>query len=123
MLQHEMHHDKGVLIVIPLGPLAKEDFAAIARDADDYIESHGTLNGLMIYFKTFPGWKNLQGLCSHLRFVRDHHKNIRRVAFVTDSKIVRIVINIAKYFVHPEAKYFKYNQENSAMSWLSGAQK
>ena len=121
MLQHEMLHDAGVLIVKPLGPLAKEDFAAIARDADDYIESHGTLNGLMIYFKTFPGWKNGQGLYSHLRFVRDHHKNIRRVAFVTDTKIVRLVINIAKYFVHPEAKYFKYNQESSAMSWLSGA--
>jgi hypothetical protein len=118
LLQHEIHRDKGVLIVKPLGPLAKEDFAAIARDADGYIELHGALNGLLICFEIFPGWKNIQGLCSHLRFVRDHHKNIRRVAFVTDSKIVRIVINIAKYFVHPEAKYFKYNQENSAMSWL-----
>lgn len=120
-MQLEMHHDKGVLIVKPLGPLTEEDFTAISRDADGYIESHGTLNGLMIYFKAFPGWKNLQGLCSHLRFVYNHHKNIRRVAFVTDTKIVGLVINIAKYFVHPEARYFKYNQESSAMSWLSDA--
>lgn len=116
-----MHHDKGILVVEPLAPLTKEDFSAIARVADDYIESHGTINGLMIHFKTFPGWKNLQGLCSHLKFVRGHHKNIRKVAFVTDSKIVWIVINIAKFFVHPEAKYFKYNQKNTAMSWIGAA--
>ena len=62
MIQHEMHHDKGVLIVKPSGPLAAEDFAAITRDADGYIESHGALNGLMICSEKFRGWKNMQGL-------------------------------------------------------------
>ena len=116
-----MQHDTGILIVEPLGPLSKEDFLDVARVADDYIKLHGTINGLMICFKIFPGWKNLQGLYAHLRFVRGHHKNIRKVAFVTDSRIVRIVINIAKYFVHPEARYFKYNQKPSAKSWIGSA--
>ena len=121
MIQHEMRHDKGVLIVKPLGPLAAEDFAAIAHDADGYIESHDALNGLMICLEKFRGWKNIQGLWSHLRFVRDHHKKIKKVAFVSNSKIAELVINVAKYFVHPEARYFKYNQEGSAMNWIGAS--
>jgi hypothetical protein len=118
MIQLELQSDKGILIVKPLGPLTYEDFAAIAHTADGYIESHGALNGLMICMKKFPGWKNLQGLCSHLRFVRNHHKKIKKVAFVCNSKIPALVIGIAKYFVNPEARYFKYNKEASARHWI-----
>ena len=55
MFQHEMHHDKGVLIVKPQGPLEAEDFAAITRYARGYIESHGALDGFMICAEKFPG--------------------------------------------------------------------
>jgi hypothetical protein len=121
MVQLELRSDNGVLIVKPLGPLAADDFVTIAHTADDYIEARGALSGLMICFEKFPGWENIQGLCSHLQFVRDHHRKIRKVAFVSNSKIVKLVINIAKYFVHPEARYFKYNQENSAMQWIGAS--
>ena len=121
MVQVELRSDNGVLIVKPLGPLAVEDFVAIGHTADGYIESRGALNGLIICFKVFPGWKNVQGLCSHLRFVRNHQREIKKVAFVTNSKIVKFVINIVKYFVHPEARYFKYNQESSAMQWIGAS--
>jgi hypothetical protein len=121
MIQLELLADKGVLIVKPLGPLAEEDFAVIARDADDYIESHDGLNGLMICAEKFPGWKNAQGLWSHFKFVRDHHKKIKKVAFVCNSKIPELVINLAKYFVNPETKYFKYNEESSAMHWIGAS--
>lgn len=118
MIQLELRSDAGILIVKPLGPLSTEDFEAIALEADAYIASHGILNGLIICFEKFPGWKNLQGLCSHLRFVRDHQRTIKKVGFVTNSKIVKLVINFAKLFVYPEARYFKYNQEQSAMKWV-----
>ena len=121
MVQVELRSEKGVLIVKPLGPLTEEDFTAVARDADGYIESHGALNGLMICFEEFPGWKNLKGLYSHLQFVRKHHRKIKKVAFVSNSKMVRLVIHIAKYFVAPEAKYFGYNQEKSAMNWIGAS--
>ena len=121
MVQLELRSDEGVLIVKPLEPLTAGDFVAIAHTANGYLESRGTLNGLIICFENFPGWKNIQGLYSHLQFVRNHHKKIKKVAFVTNSKIVKLVINIVKYFVHPEAKYFKYNQENSAMRWIGAS--
>ena len=118
MIQHEMRHEEGVLTVKPLGPLTAEDFSTLTREADGYIESHGMLNGLMISSKKFRGWKNTKGLWSHLKFVLDHHKKIKKVAFVCDSKIPELVIRIAKYFVNPEARYFRYNQEKSALNWI-----
>jgi hypothetical protein len=121
MIESELRNDKGVLIVKPQGPLSAEDFATIAQDADRYIESHGVLNGLVICSKKFRGWRNIQGLWSHLMFVLNHHKKIKKVAFICNSKIPELVINIAKHFVHPEAKYFKYNQESLAMQWIGAS--
>ena len=118
MIQVELRSDKGVLIVRPRDPLTKEDFAALSREADSYIELYGELNGLMISFEKFPGWKNLKGLWSHFQFVRKHHQKIKKVAFVTNTKMVKLVISTAKLFVHPEARCFKFHQEKSALDWI-----
>lgn len=118
MIQVELQSDKGILIVKPHEPLTKEDFVALSREADAYIESHGGLNGLIICFEQFPGWKNLQGLWSHFQFVRTHHQKIKKVAFVTNTKMVKLVVGFAKLFVHPEARYFKYDQQSSALQWI-----
>lgn len=118
MVQTELRSDQGILIVKPLGPLTEEDFAALSREADRHIESKGGLNGLMISFEKFPGWKNLKGLCAHLRFVREHQRKIKKVAFVTNSGVVRLVIGIAKHVVYPEARHFKFDRETSALDWI-----
>ncbi len=118
MIQHEMHPDTGILIVKPQGPLAAEDFEAIARDADGYIESHGALNGLVICAKKFPGYKNTQGLLSHLRFVRGHHRNIKKVAFVSDSPFFKVASRLVGRCVQPNVKHFRYKHEDSAMNWI-----
>lgn len=119
MIQHEMDLEKGILMVKPQGPLAAGDFAVLAREADAYIAAHGALNGLVICAKKFPGWVNFQGFRAHLRFVRDHHRNIKKVAFVSNSRILQIVTRFAKYVVQPEARYFKYKQEDEAREWMS----
>lgn len=121
MIQHEMNSDQGVLIVKPLGPLATEDFAAMARDADDYIESHGTLNGLMICTEKFPGWKSAQGLCSHLKFVRGYHRKIKKVAFVSDSRFFKIASRLARWFVQPKVKQFNVRHEQNALNWIGSS--
>ena len=118
MIQTELRSDKGVLIARPNGPLAKENFATLSREIDAYIESHGGLNGLVLCYERFPGWKNLQGLWSHFQFVRSHHQKVNKVALVTNTRILKLVISIAKHFVHPEVRFFKYDQEPSAIQWI-----
>lgn len=42
----------------------------------------------MIQAGSFPGWESFAALVSHMRFVRDHHRSIGKVAAVSDSIIL-----------------------------------
>jgi hypothetical protein len=119
MISHELLRDRGILIVIPEGPLEKTDFVALAREVDPYIEAQGKLNGLLISAKLFPGWKDFAALVSHLRFVKNHHQRIRKVAAVTDSGFLSIMPRIATHFVDAEVKHFEYRDKDRALDWLS----
>lgn len=33
----------------------------------------------------FPGWDSFGAMAAHFRFVRDHHKHLKKIAVVTDS--------------------------------------
>lgn len=119
MVHHELQSDRGILILKPLGPLEADDFAAITQDADAFIERQGSLNGLMIVAEKFPGWEDVQGFVAHLKFVRDHHKKIKKVAFVSDSKFFEFVPRLANHFVSAEVKHFDSWDERSALEWLT----
>jgi len=55
-----------------------------------------------------------------MRFVRDHHRNVDRVAVVTDSTILSIGPKVAEHFAHPEFKVFRSGEKANALAWLSG---
>ena len=57
----------------------------LAKTVDAHIEEKGDLAGLIIEVASFPGWESLGAMASHFRFVRDHHKHIKKVGVVTDS--------------------------------------
>jgi hypothetical protein len=88
MIEFELLRDAGVLIVAPKGALTAADFRAISGTVDPYISENGKLTGLLIEAPSFPGWDNLGALIEHIRFVRDRHRKIERVAAVTDSAIL-----------------------------------
>ncbi len=119
MITHELLRDKGILIVKPEGPLEKTDFETLAREVDPYIEAQGKLNGLLISTKLFLGWKDFAALVSHLRFVKNHHQKIRKVAAVTDSGFLSIMPHIATHFVDAEVQHFDYRDKDRALDWLS----
>ena len=118
MIKVDLLIDDGVLMVIPEGRLAADDFKELAAVADPYIEENGKLNGLMIYTESFPGWEDFEALTSHFRFVKEHHKKLAKVALVTDSKIASVAETLAKHFVSAEIKHFDYNDKDTALDWL-----
>ncbi len=120
MMHFELMDDDGILVVTPEGPLSEQDFRAVAATVDPYIEKYGALNGLMILAESFPGWEGFAGLVAHIRFVRDHHKTIARVAAVTDSGIVGMLPTIAQHFVAAQIRHFDYKDKQAALSWLRG---
>ena len=89
MLTFELLRDKGILVARPA-----------AR-----------------YRLRIPGWDSCGVLVEHLRFVRDHHRNIKRVAAVTDSGLLP---KTAEHFTHPETKVFDGAESARALGWPEG---
>lgn len=119
MLEFELNKDSGILVLKPHGPLRTDDFTAVRETTDTYIENTGNLNGVMIYAKAFPGWEDFGALMSHLKFVRDHHKKIKKLATVSDSKVLTIVPKIAEHFSSAEARHFDSGDLYAAEVWLA----
>ncbi len=107
-------------MVHPEGALSADDFHAIARAADPYIQERGKLTGLLLEAPSFPGWDSFGALIQHLKFLRDHHRRIDRVAVVTDSQFLKIGPRIAAHFVHPEIRVFASGERAQALAWLQG---
>lgn len=118
MLNYNLLKDEGILILTPTGALEESDFAAVARAIDPYIEEKGDLRGLMIEAESFPGWNDFGAFISHLRFIRDHHRHIGKVAAVSDSAILSIGPRVARHFVNAEVKHFESADREAALAWL-----
>jgi len=118
MLNYELNRSEGILILKPIGPLASTDFENLARELDPYIIETGSLNGLMIYVKSFPGWDNFAAFLSHMKFVKNHHQKIKKIAAVTGSSFLSIMPQVANHFIQAEVRHFDYNDKDAALNWL-----
>ena len=118
MIRVELLPDKGILIITPQGALSADDFRKVAAVADPYIAEKGQLTGLMIRASSFPGWDSFASLVEHLKFVRDHHRSIARVAAVTDSGFIKVARAVAQHLAQPDIRQFPQDQEARALAWL-----
>ena len=120
MIRSELRPDTGILIVTPEGPLEKADFDRLTREVDPFIESRGQLKGVMLYTPSFPGWSDFGALVAHLKFIRDHHRQVLRVAAVTESAVLSILPLVARHFVQAQVRHFDYADKDRALAWLTG---
>lgn len=118
-LEHELHTDAGVLVLRPKDELEVGDFQRVAADVDPFIAQRGSLAGLMIVAEEFPGWDDFAAMTAHFRFVREHHRDIRRVALVTSDRFLAAVPRFAKHFLQAEVRRFAPDQEAAAFAWVS----
>ena len=121
MISFEILKEEGIVVIEPSDPLSKEDFEMLTGDVDAYIDENGPIRGIIIHTKSFPGWNNFSAFIHHVKFVKDHHRKVRRVAAVTDSKFLTIVPIIAKHFVSAEIKHFDYEDMENAKKWVKEA--
>jgi hypothetical protein len=123
MIRFELLKDAGVLVIEPQSALSGEDFREISRAIDPYIRDKGKPTGLLIEARAFPGWDSFGALLEHFKFVYHHHRNIDRVAAVTDSAFFKIAPTTAQHFAHPDIRVFASGERVKALEWLqTGAQ-
>ena len=120
MLTVKLDQEDGIAILEPNGALTKSDFESAAKAIDPFIEKLGKLNGIIIHVKSFPGWDSFAALITHLKFIKDHHKKVNHVAFVTDSPIGNIVDKLGNHFVDAEVKHFFFNELEQAHNCVLG---
>ncbi|MEA3301920.1 MAG: STAS/SEC14 domain-containing protein [Pseudomonadota bacterium] len=118
MLTTTIDQANGIAILEPHDALSKDDFVTAAHIIDPYIGKQGKLNGLIIYTESFPGWDSFAALSSHLAFVKEHHKKINRIAFVTDSPIGNLAESIATHFVNAQIRSFPFEEIKQAKFWI-----
>jgi len=118
MIEHTLDREHSILHVKPHGPLEKGDFERLAKTVDHFIHETGELAGLIIETPGFPGWKNFGAMVKHFKFVRDHHKKIRKIAVVTDSALGDAAEHIASHFVSAKIKHFPSKNFAEAKAWI-----
>jgi len=118
-IEHRLIPESGVVVVEVSQPLRAPDFDALGLTVDSWLDTHERLQGLVLHARAFPGWENIGGLVQHIRFVRDHHRKIRRVAVVVDGPLGTMAPRLAEHFVQAEVRGFRDDELDEAVAWAA----
>ncbi len=118
MIDYDLDGEHNILLVHPQSALDKNDFAELAKAVDPQIEANGDLAGLIISAPSFPGWDSFAAMVTHFRFVRDHHRHIKKVAVVTDSHLADMAEHLGSHFVSATIRHFRAGQVEQARQWI-----
>ena len=118
MIEHSLDAAHSILYVRPKSALQQADFVQLAKTVDPFIEKTGAIAGLVIETPAFPGWDSLGAMAAHFRFVRDHHKHIKKVAVVTDAALGDLAEKLASHFVSAQIRHFAAGEVEAARRWI-----
>ncbi len=118
MIKFDLDAENSILHVQPESAIARDDFVKIAAAVDPHIDATGDLAGLVVEAAKFPGWDSFGALVNHLRFVRDHHKHVKKIAVVTDSHLGDVAERLASHFVSAQIRQFPAGQAEAARQWI-----
>ncbi len=118
MIDVEFDSEHSIVHVRPESSFEEADFVDLAKIVDPQIETTGGLAGVIIDAPKFPGWDSFGAMVTHFRFVRDHQKDIKKVAVVTDSHLGDVAEHLATHFVSAEIRHFPAGQTDAAQQWI-----
>jgi hypothetical protein len=120
MIDYTLDTARSILSIRPKDALTQEDFAQLTKTVDPYIEKTGGLTGIIIEATKFPGWETFGALAAHIRFIRDHHRHIKKIGVVTDSAMGTLAEKLASHFIAAEIKHFPASEAEAAKRWIAG---
>lgn len=121
MLEVRLDAARSVLFLHPTSALQKGDFEQLSKTVDPHIERTGGLRGVILDIKAFPGWESLGAMAAHFKFVRDHHRKVKKIAVVTDAKIGNLAEKLGSHFVAATIKRFPADKLPAAEKWINGS--
>ena len=118
MLKVDLDEKESIAILEPSGALCENDFGLAVKAIDPFIEKTGKLEGIIIYVESFPGWDSFSALLKHLKFIKEHHKKVSSVAFVTNSAMGGVAEHVGSHFVNAKIKNFSFDELEDAKKWI-----
>ncbi len=103
----------------PVGSLRKADLDMLSQRFDARVAAGGSFPNLVIQSPAFPTWSNFAALLEHLRFIRGHHREIARVALVSNARAFDIAPRIARLFVKARLRHFRADELDAALAWVA----
>lgn len=108
-----------VAVLKPEGALSAADFDALRAAIDGHINRTDIVPNLVIDASHLPHWDSLAALEKHLKFVRDHHRVVKKVAIVGDSPILSVVPALVDHFVGAKVRRFPTDKMAKAKEWAN----
>jgi pSer/pThr/pTyr-binding forkhead associated (FHA) protein len=102
--------------------LKKEDFDRLAKTVDPHIAKGQHVRGLVLEVSSFPGWSSVGAFVDHVRVVRDHQKQIDKVAIVTDSMLGTLAERLPGKLLSTKIRHFAEGDVEGAKRWIEGEQ-
>lgn len=121
MVEFELDEAKGVVTLRPTTgqSLSDADITNLKGLIDGYLADHDALQGLVIVADYFPGWDSFNTFLSHLNLVRDHEKEIDKIAVVSDNGLLHVMPSIADHFVKAKIQNFAASDIARAQEWVA----
>jgi SpoIIAA-like len=109
------------LVLEPSGPLTRRDLDTLTERFDARVRATDRVPNLVIHAGSFPAWADFAALLKHLRFIREHHRLVERVAIVSDARALDLAPRLARRFVSAEVRHFPASDFEAALIWVGEA--
>jgi hypothetical protein len=107
------------LKIVPSEKLTEADFHGLAQRVDPMITTCGQVR-LLIGVSGFNGWESYAAFRAHASFIKNHQRNVERIAVIVGHDWQHWVVDLARMFLHPEARAFEKSREDEAQRWVVG---
>lgn len=96
--------------------ITAEDVRDMSRIMADAIAASGKIR-LLIEIEGFR-YMEPEALREKLEFVRDHAKNIEKMAVVSDRTWIKAWLKVGTFFTHKEGEHFNRAEIQAAWEWV-----
>jgi SpoIIAA-like len=117
MITIEKHDRHNIFVLTPAKAITSDDIAQLNRQINDYINAHDKVPNLVLRAERVPVWENFEALTDHIKFVRNHHRLVKKVAIVSDAKLVWLVRPVVDSFTGAKVRRFSADAFDKAYAW------
>jgi hypothetical protein len=113
---------RNLLLLEPSGALSGKDLDTLTERFDAYVNARDRVPNLVVHAARFPTWTDFAALLRHLRFIRRHHRLVRKVALVSDARALDVAPRIGRRLVSADVRHFPASDLDAALVWAGEPQ-